>query len=156
MNAYVTKPQEARSASPSVLHCQGALDCSNYETLVSAARDEMAHGATRVIPGSDLGTNAQFHQTGQHTKGGTPDSQGRSKFFHQHISLLGTILYLTDLTVTLLSNSTASARFSSVMIGKTTNSTALTGAPTRAWFSPIRLTASPMVTNFSTATEASR
>jgi hypothetical protein len=25
------------------------LDCSNYETLVSAARDEMAHGATRVI-----------------------------------------------------------------------------------------------------------
>ena len=44
------------------------------------------------------------------------------------VSLFGTTRYLADLTVTLLSNSTANARFSSVMIGKTTSSTALTGA----------------------------
>ena len=44
----------------------------------------------------------------------------------------------------------------SVMAGRTTHSTTLPAAPTRAMFSPIRLTAGPMVWNFSTPAEASR
>lgn len=49
MNANGTKLKEYQGAALSVLHCQGALDRSNYEMLVSAAREEIEHGATRLV-----------------------------------------------------------------------------------------------------------
>lgn len=49
MNANGTKLTEYQGAALSVLHCQGALDRSNYKILVSAAREEIEHGATRLV-----------------------------------------------------------------------------------------------------------
>jgi hypothetical protein len=49
MNANGTKLKESQGAPLSVLHCQEALDRSNYEMLVSAAREEIEHGATRIL-----------------------------------------------------------------------------------------------------------